>query len=118
MPHDLSVKGAPSDLYRLFYNLVDNAITHSPQGGLVVLSGAAEPPWVHVTIADDGPGIRTEEAGRVFDRFYRGTGAVQGAGSGLGLSIARKIAAAHGGRIALVDDPTGGCVLRVTLPLG
>jgi signal transduction histidine kinase len=116
VPHDLWVTGTASELYRLFYDLVDNAVTHSPPGGRVVLSAAAEPPWVHVTIADDGPVIAAEDSGRVFDRSYRGTGAIQETGSDLGLNIARKIAAAHGGQITLVDSVNGGRVLRVTLP--
>jgi two-component system sensor histidine kinase TctE len=116
-PRELSVRGNAGALYRLFNNLIDNAVAHSPQGGRVVLSAEGAPPWAHVTIADEGPGIRAEEASRVFDRFYRGAAGSERSGSGLGLSIARKIAAAHAGRIALVDGRGGGCVLRVTLPL-
>lgn len=120
VPADTSVTrvtGSAGDLYRLFNNLIDNAVGHSQPRGRVRVAVEVVAPWVHVTVADEGPGIGVEEAGRVFDRFYRGNSTrAKGVGSGLGLSIAKKIAAAHGGQIT-VGNGRIGCVARVTLPL-
>jgi two-component system OmpR family sensor kinase len=73
---------------------------------------------VHVTVADEGPGIGPEEAERVFERFYRGSAArAKGEGSGLGLHIAWKVVVRHGGRITL-ENARIRCVARVALPFG
>jgi signal transduction histidine kinase len=111
---DLMVHGTP-DLYRLFGNLLDNAVRHSPRGGRVALSGSAVDGQVQVSIADQGPGLSPAEAGRVFERFFRGRDEPSG-GSGLGLSIAQAIARAHGGRVTLGNRDGGGCVATVVLP--
>ena len=114
---ELNVSGKSGDLYRLFNNLIENAIWHSPRGGSVELGGQATADGVEGTVRDEGPGIAVEHAGRLFDRFYRGDGArTDHAGTGLGLSIAQTIARTHGGRITLSNADGGGCIARVTLP--
>lgn len=115
----LQVRGNAGDLYRLFNNLIDNALHHSPHGGRVSLSAERAADGIEVTVEDTGPGILPEERERAFDRFYRGDGAGGVAGTGLGLSIAQQIARMHGGRITLRNrDGGGGCIARVTLPAG
>jgi signal transduction histidine kinase len=114
-PPDLAVHGSAADLYRLFGNLIDNAVRYSPRGGRVALSAAAADGHVEVSIADRGPGLAPGEAERVFERFYRGHDAPSG-GSGLGLSIAQAIVRAHGGRVTLGNRDGGGCIATVVLP--
>ena len=82
-------------------NLLENAITHTPEGGSVTVSAHADGSGIEVAVADTGPGIAPEDLPRLFDRFYRvdpsrsrSTG-----GTGLGLTIARRIVEAHGGTI-------------------
>ncbi len=120
----LWVRGNAGDLYRLFNNLIDNAVRHGVNGdsdrpavGSIRLSAERSGQCVHVTVADSGPGIPAQELGRVFERFYRGDRPPGTArGTGLGLSIALRIARTHGGHIAVRNRDGGGCVVDVTLP--
>ena len=96
-------------------NLVVNALRHTPAGGTVRLSVRADGPWAEITVADTGEGIAPADLDRVFDRFQR---RVDGGGSGLGLTIARDLVAAHGGTIRVESDgvPGRGTTVRVRLP--
>ena len=74
---------------------------------------------ITISVADDGPGISATDQGRVFDRFFRAD-AVRGSsvhGSGLGLSISRDIARAHGGELLLSESPDGGLRATIKLPV-
>jgi len=104
------VRGEPASLAILMANLIDNALRYTPAGGRVdvAVDGGPEPVF---SVADTGPGIPPDERERVFDRFYRGAAAAD-AGSGLGLSIVRRIADAHHARLHL-DTPPGGSGLLV-----
>ena len=100
--------GYPTALGVMTSNLVRNAIQYTPAGGQVMVAVATNElgqPCLNVT--DTGPGIPEEERPRVFDRFYRGTGQHTAIGSGLGLSIARRIAELHGAEIELLAAPGG-----------
>src|SRR5262249_36978215 len=105
-------------LRQVFYNLVDNAIKYTPEGGRVTVVLGKECDAVVVLVRDTGVGIPPEHLPRVFDRFYRVDKARSRAlgGSGLGLSIAQSIVAAHGGRIELASEPGGGTTCTVALP--
>lgn len=109
------VMGDPHHLARMLRNLSDNATRHAQQR--VALSLRATPSAAIITVADDGPGIATEDRGRVFERFVRldESRARHDGGTGLGLPIARQIARAHGGDIILEDGP--GATFTVTIPL-
>jgi signal transduction histidine kinase len=100
---------------QLVSNLVGNAVKHGGRGDITVTAEAGDGTAV-VTISDTGPGIPQAEQARVFDAFAQGTGAASG-GLGLGLYIARSIAAAHGGRISLASAPGCGTSFRIELPL-
>jgi two-component system, OmpR family, sensor kinase len=118
---DVRVHGNAGDLYRLFNNLIENALRHGTGGGAaratVVLSTRRIADRIETNVADSGPGIAPDDLHRVFDRFYRGNGArATQPGTGLGLSIAQEIARAHGGHIAAANRESGGCVFTVTLP--
>ena len=111
----LVVEGVESRLVQVFQNLVDNARSFSPPGGIVRLSARRNGDWVEVAVEDDGPGLPSGKLGAVFDRFYsaRPAGEKFGTHSGLGLSISKQIVEAHGGTITAhnrgseVDKPLG-----------
>lgn len=101
---DLHIRGHEGPLSRVFINLVENAITFSPEGGLVQVTlrrRGQHHGWIRVEVLDEGPGIPTENLETIFERFYtqRPSGAAFGSHSGLGLAIARQIVTAHGGHI-------------------
>ena len=98
-------------------NLVVNALRHTPGGGRVRLSARADGPWAEIAVADTGEGIAPADLDRVFDRFQR---RADSGGSGLGLTIARDLVAAHGGTIRAESDgvPGRGTTFRVRLPRG
>ncbi|MFR9191093.1 MAG: sensor histidine kinase [Anaerotruncus massiliensis (ex Togo et al. 2019)] len=99
--------------------LVDNAVSYAGEGGRVVLSAGWKRGWFSIRVADNGPGIPDAEKARVFDRFYRADKARSGREHyGLGLSIAREIAALHRGRLTAGDTPGGGATFTLSLPGG
>jgi two-component system OmpR family sensor kinase len=110
------ISGDRVALRALVENLVDNAIRYTDAGCVTVraYSGSNEAVF---EVEDTGPGIPAGERERVFDRFYRGSGVAQG-GSGLGLSIVRRIAERHHGKVELADGADGrGLVARVRFAL-
>ena len=102
------IHGEPTLLHELINNLIDNALTHTPAGGSLVLR-VSEPAVLEVE--DDGPGIPPEDRERVFTRFYRRE--AQGPGAGLGLAIVGEICRAHGARILLLDAAPHGLKVQV-----
>jgi heavy metal sensor kinase len=116
---DLTVEGDPLWLQQLVTNLVNNAVKYTPAGGEVRLSLVREGTLSGLRVTDTGIGIPEEHQPHVFDRFYRvdpGRSRDSG-GSGLGLSIARWIAEAHGGTISLRSQVGHGSTFTVHLPL-
>jgi len=101
------VWGEPTLLQELFGNLIDNALQHTPSGGVVTLRLRAP---ALVEIEDTGPGIPPEERERVFERFYRQSPE----GTGLGLSIVGEICRAHRAEISLHEGAEGGLLVRVS----
>jgi two-component system OmpR family sensor kinase len=111
------VHGDPASLAILMSNLIDNALRYTPRGGRVDVAVDADDEAATFSVSDTGPGIAPEDRERVFDRFYRGEAAPE-AGSGLGLSIVKRIADAHHAAIALGAPATGtGLVASVRFPL-
>jgi two-component system sensor histidine kinase ChvG len=98
---DLTVQGLEGRLGQVFRNLISNAITFNPPGGLIRLSARRDGPQVVVAISDEGPGIPEGKLEAVFDRFYSERPKTEkfGTHSGLGLSISRQILEAHDGTI-------------------
>jgi signal transduction histidine kinase len=109
-----TVSGDPDRLRQLATILVDNAIRHSPQGGVVQVGIHADGRF-GLSVEDDGPGIRPEDLPHVFDRFWRAADAPTG-GTGLGLAIAAWIVEHHGGSISVSNRPSGGARFEVSLP--
>jgi two-component system sensor histidine kinase ChvG len=109
----LTVSGREGPLSQVFRNLIDNARSFSPPGGEVRVTVSRERNMAVIKVDDDGPGMPPENLETVFERFYtsRPKGAAFGGASGLGLSIARQIVAAHGGAIHAENrTDTGGMV--------
>ncbi|MGV9770951.1 DUF4153 domain-containing protein [Streptosporangium sp. NPDC003464] len=116
VPEGLSVRADSDLLAQVLANLLDNAVRHSPDGGAVVLSAAAEGTGVRLRVTDQGPGIPAEDRARAFERFSRldAGRAADGGGAGLGLAIAREIVELHDGSIRVEDG--AGCRVAVDLP--
>ena len=119
----VKVSGREGPLSQVFRNLIDNARSFSPPGGQVMVTLLRVRDQVIVTVADSGPGIPAENLETVFERFYtsRPKGAAFGGNSGLGLSIARQIAEAHGGTLHAenllgADGKVAGALFILTLP--
>jgi signal transduction histidine kinase len=111
------VRGNPEKLQRVLYNLVQNAVRHTPQDGTVTLRAERDHDFVRIEVADDGEGIPPEQAEHVFERFFRGgDGARNGTGAGLGLSISRAIVEAHGGKIWVEPGKGHGTRVFFTVP--
>ena len=99
-------------------NLLGNAIKFTPAGGVITLLARERQGGVEIDVIDTGPGVPVEERDAIFDAFFRGRAGASGRaeGTGLGLAIARDFVKAHGGRIEVVPDSTGGH-FRVMLPV-
>jgi signal transduction histidine kinase len=117
--HQLAAHADPERIQRVLFNLIRNAIRHTPADGSVVVRARPGRDTVEIEVADDGPGIAPDDRPRVFDAFYRGgpDTARDSDGSGLGLAIARAIVEAHGGRIWLAPADSGTRV-GFSLPSG
>jgi signal transduction histidine kinase len=100
---------------RVLFNLIQNAIRHTPADGSVTVRARPHGGDVEVEVADDGEGIPEGAGERVFEAFYRGDESRGEDGAGLGLAISRAIVEAHGGRIWL-EDGMPGTRVRFTLP--
>jgi two-component system sensor histidine kinase BaeS len=109
------VEADPLRVRQVVTNLVSNALRHAPDAGHVVVSAVGLPEEVQVSVADDGPGIAPQDLARVFDRFWHGP-QPRAQGSGLGLTIARELVRAHGGRIWVESDLGKGSTFFFTLP--
>lgn len=113
----LEVSGDAGLLRLVVFNLLDNALKHSPRGEAVHIEARRREGDVVLCVADHGPGVRPEDRERVFERFFRG-GPASGSGvGGLGLSVVRWIAEAHGGTARLLETERGAA-FEVSLPGG
>ncbi len=108
----------PEKLQRVLFNLIQNAIRHTPPDGSVTVAAESNGSHVEVEVADTGEGVALDERELAFEPFFRGGEgrARSGDGTGLGLTICRAIVEAHGGRIWFVDSPMGARV-RFSLPM-
>ena len=113
----LWVGGSTSMLFRLIFNLGENAIKYIPAGGRVEVILDRQGTHAVLEVRDTGPGIPADEQAHIFDRFYRGDRARGRRGVGLGLALARSIVSLHGGRISVESTPGAGSCFRVALPM-
>ncbi len=113
---DVRARCAPDKIERVLFNLVTNALRHTPSDGTVAVRVAALPAEVQITVEDTGEGLGEEAERRMFERFWRGDRARSGSRAGLGLAIARGLVEAHGGRIWAENRPGGGASVSFTVP--
>ena len=107
----------PVRLGQIIGNLVSNAIKFTPSGGEVTITAASEDGQVMICVADNGPGMSVEEQAKIFTPFYRGAhGRRFPQGMGLGLSIARDLVTAHGGKMEVNSAPGAGSRFTIWLP--
>ena len=118
LPPNTFVTGRSERLGQVVRNLIDNAVSFSPEGGTVAVAAWADFGKVSIAVSDEGPGIPPENLETIFQRFYTSRPPEQGFGnnSGLGLSIARQIVNGHGGRIWAENREHGGARFVVELP--
>ena len=102
---------------QLLANLIGNALKFTPAGGRVVVSAAAEPNGVRLSVTDTGSGIPPEDVPYIFDRFWHAQRAASVRGTGLGLTIAKGIAEAHGATLALDSIVGRGSTFSFSLPV-
>jgi signal transduction histidine kinase len=112
---DLVAEGDPVLLRQVLIGLLSNAVKNTPAPGTVTLRGSREEGVVTIEVEDTGEGIPAEEQDRVFERFYRGSGALEGEGFGLGLSIAKRMVDVMGGEIGVRSQPGSGSIFWVRL---
>jgi signal transduction histidine kinase len=111
------VRGERRMLERLAANLIENGVRYNAPGGYVAVSTRAyESGGAVLDVVNSGPHVDPEVAARLTEPFERGGRALDGGGAGLGLSIVRSVAEAHGGRLTLTPRTEGGLAVRVTLP--
>ena len=117
----MEVYGDPSRINQVISNILGNAIKYSPEGSsvqVVASSWAKDDRFVQVSIRDHGSGILPEDAGRLFDKFYRADNSLTRSttGTGLGLAIAKALVELHGGEIWVESAPGAGSVFSFTIP--
>ena len=113
---NLEAQLAPEKIERVLYNLLTNALRHTPSDGSIAVHGERRNGNLLLRIEDTGEGLSEEATMRMFERFWRADRARSSSGLGLGLAIARGLVEAHGGRIWAENRPHGGAAVSFTLP--
>ena len=112
---DITMVGSDILIYRLVYNLVENAIKYNHSGGQVTVTAYKEQKHIYLSVADTGSGIPKELRERVFEPFFRvdKSRSRKLGGVGLGLALVREIVRVHDGSITVKSNPSGGTILEV-----
>ena len=116
---DIHLEGDRSKLSQVIYNLTENAVKYTPDGGKIQVSLTQKGKNVVLTVQDNGVGIPKEDQSHIFDRFYRVDKARsrETGGTGLGLSIVRQMVQLHGGTIRVDSEMGQGSTFTVELPV-
>jgi len=114
-----TIEADPERVHQVIFNLVDNAVRFTPEGGEVRIEAHRHNGSIEVSVADTGVGIPAEALPRLFERFYRvdPARAREDGGTGIGLAIARSVVEAHGGTIRAESDPGRGSTFTFDLPI-
>lgn len=115
-PHRLLIAAAPGRIEQVIDNLIENALAATDAGSIVVRAGYLEGGSAEIHVIDSGRGMSAAERSRAFDRFWRSE-RNSSDGTGLGLTIVRRLVEADGGTISLHEAPTGGLDVQITYPL-
>jgi len=104
---------------QVLHNLLENALAHTDKGGIITVAAAKQGNWVEISVSDTGKGIPAEDLPNIFERFYRvdKSRARATGGSGLGLTIAKRLVEAHGGKITVQSELGKGSCFSFTLPI-
>jgi signal transduction histidine kinase len=113
---EVEARLAPDKFERVLFNLVTNALRHTPSDGSVAVRVEQRASGLLLHVEDSGEGLPAEAPARMFERFWRADRARSGSGAGLGLAIARGLVEAHGGTIWAENRPQGGACVSFTLP--
>jgi signal transduction histidine kinase len=113
-PAMTDLEADPHRLHQVLANLVSNASTQMPDGGILTVNARQEQTTVVIQVSDTGPGIPVDRLEHIFERFVK---AGDSAGTGLGLSIARDLVEAHDGSITAANRPDGGAVFTIRIPV-
>ncbi len=117
-PEARALKADPAKLHDVVRNLMENAVNYSPEDAEIRLAATRRPGSIVITVADSGPGIPADDLTRVFERFYRvDKSRSRPGGTGLGLAIVKHLVELHGGKATAENQPSGGAVFTITLPL-
>ena len=119
IPEDLHIKGDRDSLQRVLINLVDNAIKYNMDGGKIAIAAEAKNQNVYLTVFNTGKGIPKKDLNRVLEQFYRvdKSRSLQHGGSGLGLTIVKRIVELHGGSITIESEPGTWTRVNIYLPI-
>ena len=111
---DIAIDGNELLISRMVQNLISNALRYGGEDATVETRLFTEGGKPVITVRDDGPGIAPEEQEKIFDRFYRSDSSRSVQGTGLGLSMVKKIAQIHGAEVSLESEPGKGSCFRIS----
>jgi len=120
LPNELPPVNIDSQrISQVLHDLLENAVAHTAKGGTITVTAAQQGDWVEVSVADTGEGIPAEDLPNIFERFYRvdKSRARATGGSGLGLTIAKRLVEAHGGKIEAQSELGKGSRFSFTIPI-
>ncbi len=111
------VNADPTQLWRVFSNLIVNALKHNPPELLLTINATRKDEMIYCTVSDDGVGISQQQSDRLFDLYFRGTSIGNSVSLGLGLYLCKQIIHAHGGEIGVNSELNAGATFWFTLPI-
>ncbi|RCJ40041.1 PAS domain-containing sensor histidine kinase [Nostoc punctiforme NIES-2108] len=111
------VNADPTQLWRVFSNLIVNALKHNPPGLLLTINATREGEMIYCTVSDNGVGISQQQSDRLFDLYFRGASIRNSVSLGLGLYLCKQIIHAHGGEIGINSALNAGATFWFTLPI-
>jgi PAS domain S-box-containing protein len=111
------VNGDATQLWRVFSNLIVNALKHNPPGLTLTLNATPQGQMMYCTVSDNGIGMTPQQCDRLFDLYFRGTNNRNSVSLGLGLYLCKQIITAHGGEIGVKSVPRSGSTFWFTIPL-
>ncbi len=114
---EIGIDADPRAVRQIVDNLVTNAAKFTPKGGRIVVRLTTGPRAVAIEVIDNGPGLSAADKRRLARPFERGAGVGAIEGAGLGLTLVKALAQAHGGRFEILDAEGGGARMRVLLPV-